>query len=170
MSGLLTSLLRSKDKMKLTSPAFADRQPIPEQYTCKGENCSPPFEFLDVPKGTLSFVFLAEDMDAPDQCVHWLLYNLPATTTFIPESKSPEGAMEGLCLGGKNGYQAPCPKFFSGIHRFTFTLYALDAILEVPRDADRTIILQAMDGHIISQSQLTGVAEGDQVASTITVN
>jgi Raf kinase inhibitor-like YbhB/YbcL family protein len=153
--------------MKLTSPAFADKQPLPAQYTCKGQNCSPPFEFIDIPAGTASFVLLIEDLDDAAQRVHWLLFNIPGTTTHISEGKVPEGSLEGICQDATRGYQGPCPKFFGGIHRFSFVLYALDNILDVPADADRAVILQAMDGHIIRQSQLLGISEGDQVASAL---
>jgi Raf kinase inhibitor-like YbhB/YbcL family protein len=153
--------------MKLTSPAFADKQPLPEQYTCKGHNCSPPLEFIDIPSGTKSFVLLAEDLDDARQRVHWLLFNIPGNTSYIAEGKIPEHAVEGICNDATKGYQGPCPKFFGGIHRFSFVLYALDTLLDVPGDADRAVILQAMDGHIISQSQLLGVSEGDQVVSQL---
>jgi len=153
--------------MKLTSPAFADKQPLPAQYTCKGQNCSPPFEFIDSPPGTKGFVLLAEDLDDPRQRVHWLIFNIPGNTTHIAEGKKPDGAVEGICNDATKGYQGPCPKYFGGIHRFSFVLYALDTLLNVPDDADRAVILQAMDGHIISQSQLLGVSEGDQVESQL---
>jgi Raf kinase inhibitor-like YbhB/YbcL family protein len=153
--------------MKLTSPAFADKQPLPEQYTCKGQNCSPPLEFIDIPSGTRSFVILAEDLDDANQRVHWLLFNIPGQTTHIPEGKIPNEAIEGICNDATKGYQGPCPKYFGGIHRFSFVLYALDTMLNVPGDADRAVILQAMDSHIITQSQLLGVSEGDQVESHV---
>lgn len=156
--------------MKLTSPAFADKQPIPAQYTCKGANCSPPFEFIDTPTSTVSFVLLIEDLDESSQRVHWLVYNIPGKTTHVNEGKLPDDSLEGVSTDGAKGYQGPCPKYFGGVHRFSFTLYALDTFLTVPQDADRAIILQAMDGHIINQSKLLGVSEGDQVETPMSVH
>ena len=50
--------------MKLISPAFAEGSVIPEKFTCKGENISPPLEISEVPSGTKSFVLILEDPDA----------------------------------------------------------------------------------------------------------
>src|SRR5690606_33654796 len=122
--------------MKITSPAFADKQPVPEQYTCKGINVNPPLEFLDTPKESKSFVILVEDIDSSNQWIHWLVYNIPADVSFFEEGTIPKGSVDGICNGGTRGYEGPCPKYFSGIHRYSFTLYALDIVLTVPDDAD----------------------------------
>ena len=153
--------------MKLTSPAFCDKNPVPARYTCKEPVCSPPLEFLDVPETAKSLLVLVEDLDEARQFVHWLVYNIPPRTTHIPEGKMCPEAKQGLSGNAQVGYVPPCPDEFSGIHRFSFTLYALDTLLDLPDDADRAIVLQAMDGHIIRQATLVGVAAGNQVASAL---
>jgi len=153
--------------MKLTSPAFADKLPVPVKYTCKGSNVSPPLEFLDVPKDAKSLVLIIEDINAKTQWIHWLVYNIPASTSFFDEAKVPEGAIEGICNDGKKGYEGPCPKYFQGIHHYSFRLYALDTVLNVPAFADAKVIQSEMENHIIASAELTGAAEGEQVSHTV---
>jgi Raf kinase inhibitor-like YbhB/YbcL family protein len=153
--------------MKLTSPAFADKLPVPVQYTCKGENISPPFEFLEVPKDAKSLVLLVADIDSSNNWIHWLVYNIPATVTHFDEGKTPDDAVNGICNDGTQGYKGPCPKYFKGVHHFSFKLFALDKMLEVPLTADFKVIQQEMQDHILDTSEFVGVAEGEQISETV---
>lgn len=152
--------------MKITSPAFAMKLPVPVIYTCNGTNVSPPFEFIDVPKGTESLTLIIEDLDSSTNWIHWLVYNIPGNTTHFNEGQIPEGAVDGMCNNGKQGYEGPCPKYFQGIHRYAFRLYALDIRLNVRSIADSKIILEEMQGHILETAELIGVAEGEQVSQS----
>src|SRR5262245_38397377 len=70
--------------MKVTSSAFQEGQPLPAKYTCDGENISPPLKWADAPAGTKSFTLICDDPDAPiGTWVHWVIYDLPATTTEL---------------------------------------------------------------------------------------
>jgi len=51
--------------LQLTSPAYAEGAVIPAQYTCDGENISPPLKWSNVPQGTKSLALIVEDPDAP---------------------------------------------------------------------------------------------------------
>lgn len=153
--------------MKLTSPAFADKLPVPLQYTCKGENISPPFEFLDVPKDAKSLVVIVEDMDSSNHWIHWLVYNIPATVTHFDEGKIPDGSINAICSSGTQGYQGPCPKNFKGIHHISFKLLALDKMLEVKSIADIKVVQSEMQDHILETSEFTGVAEGEQISEKV---
>jgi Raf kinase inhibitor-like YbhB/YbcL family protein len=153
--------------MKITSPAFADKIPVPVQYTCKGENVSPPLEFIDVPKEAKSLVVIVEDFDSPDKRVHWLVYNIPGDCTHFNEGKSSKDAMQGICSDGVPGYQGPCPKQFKGIHRFSFRLIALDSMLPDNPLADGAEIQKRMGAHILDSAELIGVAEGEQVSESV---
>jgi Raf kinase inhibitor-like YbhB/YbcL family protein len=66
-------------------PAFGAT--VDEAYTCDGEDVSPPIELEGVPVEAESLAVVVEDPDAPsdDPFVHWLLWNVPAETTEIPE-------------------------------------------------------------------------------------
>jgi hypothetical protein len=49
----------------LTSPAFELGEPIPNRYTCDGENHSPALLRTAPPEGTRSLAIAMEDPDAP---------------------------------------------------------------------------------------------------------
>ena len=53
------------------------------------------------------------------------------------------------------GYGGPCPP--SGTHRYFFKLYALDTTLDLEAGAGKTKLLQAIEGHILAQTELMGV-------------
>ena len=63
--------------------------------------------------------------------MHWVLYNLPAATTALPEAATaadlPPGTQEGVNDFGHTGYGGPCPPI--GRHRYFHKLYALDVVL-----------------------------------------
>jgi Raf kinase inhibitor-like YbhB/YbcL family protein len=89
--------------------------------------------------------------------VHWVLFNLPATATGLPEavppSQLPAGTKEGINDWKRTGYGGPCPPI--GRHRYFFKLYALDTelALEQPTKAQ---LERALQGHILAQAELMG--------------
>lgn len=145
---------------QLASSAFAPSEPIPSRYTCEGEDLSPPLTWSGAPVGTRSFALIMEDPDAPGGTfVHWVVYNLPASVTSLPEgirsdSDLPQGAVHGRNSFGRNNYGGPCPP--RGPHRYFFTLYALDRQLALAPGATKEALLRAMEGHILAQAQLMG--------------
>ena len=74
--------------MRLLSSAIQEGEPIPQRFTCEGENISPEFYWEDAPKETKSFVLILHDPDAPrdNAFTHWLLYDIPSNVTHIPEN------------------------------------------------------------------------------------
>jgi Raf kinase inhibitor-like YbhB/YbcL family protein len=144
----------------LMSSAFPDSGFVPALYTCDGEDISPPMEWRGIPAGTASLVLVCDDPDAPGgSWIHWILYNIPATTDSLPEglptdSKLPDGSCQGFNSWGRSGYGGPCPP--SGTHRYVFTLYALDTTLDLPSRVRIDGVRSAMEGHIAASTQLTG--------------
>ncbi|RXZ43698.1 YbhB/YbcL family Raf kinase inhibitor-like protein [Crenobacter cavernae] len=149
--------------LTLTSAAFAANGTIPVHLTCEGRDVSPPLSWSGAPEGTQSFVLIVDDPDAPDPAaprmtwVHWVLYNLPATTTELPEDVRalPPGTREGLNDWQKTGYGGPCPPI--GTHRYFHKLYALDTVL--PDHINRPTkdeLMTAMHGHVLAQVELVG--------------
>ena len=58
----LTNLIGSVAMaLTLTSPAFQHLGPIPSQYTCEGQDISPPLSWDEVPEGTQSLVLIVDD-------------------------------------------------------------------------------------------------------------
>lgn len=139
----------------LRSPAFKEGEAIPSKYTCDGENISPPLLFENTPQGTKSLVLIVDDPDAPSKTwVHWVVYNIPATTAEAKEGKALSGSIEGLNDFGDRSYGGPCPP--SGTHRYFFKLYALDQLLSLKEGATKEQVEKAMQPHILAEAQLMG--------------
>ena len=148
----------------LTSPAFKPNGRIPVKYTGEGADVSPPLEWSDPPAGAKSFALICDDPDAPaGTWVHWVIWNLPATLKAIPENvekiERPSdlgGACQGYNSWPRLGYNGPMPPRGHGTHHYNYTLYALNAMLDLKAGADPKALLAAMKGHILGQATLTG--------------
>jgi Raf kinase inhibitor-like YbhB/YbcL family protein len=142
--------------MKLLSPAFDEGDMVPSLYTCEGDNISPPLVFEEIPKAAESLVLVVEDRDAPVRpWIHWLVFNIPPTTTEALEGTVPEGGVEGICNGGTHGYEGPCPP--TGEHRYVFTLYAVNTMLALDPLANKEEVMKAIEGFILEKAELVGV-------------
>ncbi|HEY1007488.1 MAG TPA: YbhB/YbcL family Raf kinase inhibitor-like protein [Sphingobacteriaceae bacterium] len=143
--------------MKIRS-AFEHNQEIPVPYTCLGPNISPPLSFEDLPEGTQSLALIFEDTDAtPRPWVHWMVFNIPATTTTVQEGTIPEGGTEGLANNHTFGYEGPCPRYFHGTHHYWLRAYALDIVLDLPAASEREAVEEMMQGHILEKAELLGL-------------
>ncbi|HMQ56313.1 MAG TPA: YbhB/YbcL family Raf kinase inhibitor-like protein [Anaerolineae bacterium] len=141
---------------ELTSPAFKPGGRIPEKFTCDGDDIAPPLIWRDPPAKTQSFALIMDDPDAPrGTWVHWLLFNLPAGSHELPEAAAlPPGTQVGHNGWGRSLYGGPCPP--SGTHRYVFTLYALDTLLNLSSSTDKSQLLRAMEPHILAEAKLMG--------------
>lgn len=162
--------------LQLSSGAFDPEGDIPVQYSCQGANLSPPLEWSGVPEGTQSLALVVDDPDSqPPGFVHWVIYNVPAAATGLPEGVPAQATLpDGTCQGANDfalfaregqthpsgapinriGYDGPCPP---AAHHYVFTLYALDAVLDLPAEATKADLLGAMEGHVLGQAELSGV-------------
>lgn len=141
--------------MFLKSPAFTDSGIIPAKYTCDGENVNPPLVIGNIPDGTKSLVLLTDDIDTPKRTwVHWLVWNIDPETNEIPESAVFPGAGIARNGFGKLGYGGPCPS--EGIHRYVFTVYAVDRILLLDQDSQKSDVLNAANTRILGSAQFIG--------------
>lgn len=140
--------------MNISSPAFKNRESIPDKYSRNGKNISPPLFFNNVPEDAKSLVLIMDDPGGPlIRFVHWTIWNIPSNVTEISEGEKV------IYPQGKNtlrkcGYLGPCPPF--GIHRYFFKLYALDMILNLKPGATKKKLEKAMFGHIMAEAQLIG--------------
>ena len=153
--------------MKVTSPDFENQGAIPKKFTCDGEDISPALAWSNVPEGTKSFALIVDDPDAPDPAsprmtwVHWVMYNIPATVSSLPEGvvakDLPKGTLQGLNDWKKTGYGGPCPPI--GKHRYFHKLYALDIVLPDLKQPTKAKLEKAMEGHVLSKTELVGLYE-----------
>ncbi len=150
--------------MNLTSTSFQEGSRIPVKFTCNGAGVSPQLAWSAPPAGTASYALIVTDPDAPRRTfVHWVLYGLPAVAQALPEGvlglgQLVDGGRQGRNDFGDLGYGGPCPPPGSP-HHYIFTLYALDAKLNLPVGATRARIEAAMQGHILAIGRLIGLFE-----------
>jgi Raf kinase inhibitor-like YbhB/YbcL family protein len=150
--------------LKISSPSFAHDGEIPVRHTCEGQDASPALSWQGVPPGAKSLALIVDDPDAPDPkapkmtWVHWVLYNLPPSTTGLAEGVAvrdlPAGTREGLNDWKRTGYGGPCPPI--GRHRYFHKLYALDQELPDLRTPTKAQLEKAMEGHVLEKAELMG--------------
>jgi hypothetical protein len=139
--------------MELTSSEFKHNGKIPAKYTCDGEDINPPLEIDDVPIEAQSLVLIMDDPDAPGGVWdHWIVFNIPPDTEEITERA--EIGIAGENSWGREDYGGPCPP--TGEHRYRFKMYALDEKLDIQEGSTKDEVEQAMDGHILEETELIG--------------
>jgi Raf kinase inhibitor-like YbhB/YbcL family protein len=148
-------------RMELKSPAFQNGGEIPRKHTCDGGDASPRLTWSETPARTKTFALIADDPDAPGGTwVHWVIYDLPATTKELPEGIAAgetleTGAKQGVNDFRKTAYGGPCPPP-GAAHRYFFRLYALDAATNLNPRATKQQVLDAIKGHIVAEAELMG--------------
>lgn len=154
--------------MKLSSPLFQHGQPIPKQFTGEGADISPPLKWEGAPASTKSLALICDDPDAMSVAgkvwVHWVIWNIPATATGLPENVEKKeivlgGARQGMNSWPRLGYNGPMPPPGHGVHHYHFKLYALDTVLDLPPRATKSQLEAAMKGHILAETELVGTYE-----------
>ncbi len=157
-------------KFSLSSTSFEDQGTIPRKHTCEGGDIAPALSWSAAPEATKTFAVIVDDPDAPDPAapqgtwVHWVLYDVPATTTALPEGSSsktlPPGSREGLNDWKRIGYGGPCPPV--GRHRYFHKVYALDVALGDLGHPSKSVLENVMKGHVLAQAQLVGTYQKGQ--------
>ena len=153
--------------LTVTSTSFADGAEIPAKYA-GGPGISPQLSWTGAPEGTAAYVLVMHDVDVAvpagnlaGDITHWVVYNIPATTTSIPEGGPiPSGAGQ-LSMRGPQ-YMGPAPPAGHPFHHYVFQLYALNAPLALQAGATRADIEKAMDGKIVARGAYVGRAKPAQ--------
>jgi Raf kinase inhibitor-like YbhB/YbcL family protein len=154
--------------LTMTSSSFADGAVIPDKYTQAGNQTSPALSWTNVPAGTVTFVLhmhdleLARNKTTEDQ-LHWLVWNIPATTTSLPEGV-PSGPMQNGALqvsASGPGYRGPGAPANGPRHHYTFELIALDTKLDIQPGSDafatRVELMKAVQGHVLGRAVYMGL-------------
>jgi hypothetical protein len=144
--------------LELTSPAFEDGDPIPVEYGRGADDVNPPLRIANVPSEAESLALVMDDPDARKPAgkvwLHWLVWDVPPDTTEIPGDWTPSAAVEGENDFGERDYGGPAPP--DATHTYRFKLYALDSTLGLSASASRSAVGDAMAGHVVARTQLTG--------------
>jgi len=157
----------------LTSPDFAPNGRVAERfvlnaYGCSGGNISPTLEWHDAPAGTKSFAITLFDRDertTPSGWWHWVLYNLPPSTSHLASGAGaehstalPAGAVQGRSDLGTDAYHGPCPEKGDPPHHYLFTIYALSVDkLDVPPEASGAMVTSIAHDVTLGTATFTGL-------------
>lgn len=143
--------------MAISSPAFAIDGPIPEKYTCDGDDISPPMVVSEIPGSTETLALVVSDASAAN-FVHWVAWNIPVDALdggTLPEGALPAGSAEGTNGFQEVGWAGPCPP--SGApHRYIFYVYALEGSLTLPESTTATQLREAMAPYVIFAAETMG--------------
>jgi Raf kinase inhibitor-like YbhB/YbcL family protein len=146
---------QSSNFMTISSPEFAQGQPMPAKTALRGANKSPQVLIGSVPLNAKTLVLIVDDPDSPSGLwTHWLLWNIPPSASVIAEGDTPGGAAVGKNSFGNVRYDGPVPP--SGTHRYFFRISALDTKLMLDRGASRAELEAAMKGHVVGHADFYG--------------
>ncbi|HXR41303.1 MAG TPA: YbhB/YbcL family Raf kinase inhibitor-like protein [Acidothermaceae bacterium] len=128
-------ILPAKPSFTLESDDITDGQPLPKTFVnhgVGGDNQSPHLRWSGFPSETKGFVVTCYDPDAPTMSGfwHWVLVNLPVTTTELPRGFGsggdlPPGAFHVRNDAGSHDYSGSFPPKGDRDHRYIFTAHAL---------------------------------------------
>ncbi len=146
--------------LQLSGPELTDGGTMPAEYTCSDDDISPEINWSGAPVKTKSFVLIMEDIDAPGgSFIHWTVYDMTKSMILLPKRMAPAGSIPGGSKQGTNsfgiiGYSGPCPPA-GETHRYVFTIYALDARLDLDPGIDIDRLKEVMAPRLLEQKSLT---------------
>ena len=148
-------------RLLVTSSAFTNGGQLEDKYTQNGDNMSPSIAWTKGPLGTQSYVVLTEDagVNRHDPVVHWVIFNIPSTTTQLPQNiptdaKLENGSEQGKNVRGAVGYIGPKPPA-GQTHPYHFEVFALNTHLNIdPAKADRQAVVNAMKNHVLTSGEI----------------
>lgn len=109
----MLGILLAAAAFSISSPAFTNDANIPSKFTCDAgmQNPSPALSWKEAPAGTKSFALIMHDPDAPmpGGFTHWVLFDIPASTTQLPEAfQAGSVGVSGNSGFRRAGYGGPC--------------------------------------------------------------
>lgn len=138
----------------VSSEAFGQGDRIPEQFTCDGDETSPPLTWSGG-RGS-DWALVVDDPDAPGGTfVHWVVLDIEENARSVATGQVPAGGVQIVNSSGAPSYAGPCPP--SGEHRYRFTVYALDTPTGLSARTGLDDALAALSDHATAKGTLTAV-------------
>ncbi|MGH9560751.1 MAG: YbhB/YbcL family Raf kinase inhibitor-like protein [Terracidiphilus sp.] len=151
----------------VTSSDFTSGGKLDDKYSFNSGNMSPSISWTRGPVGTQSYVVLTEGVsfeDGHSPVVHWVIYNIPATTTTLPRNVRNDahlktgalnGAEQGKSGRGAVGYVGPRPGAVGRTVPYHFEVFALDTHLNLdPDTTERPAVVNAMKNHVLTSGEI----------------
>jgi Raf kinase inhibitor-like YbhB/YbcL family protein len=201
------------EKLKVTVGSIENEKMVPakhafcaaakENHVKAGGDVSPSVSWSKGPNGTKSYAIILYDTEAPAEqrekmnkegmvltadvprrkFFHWVLADIPASTTSIKEGAESEGrvakgkpatpaaiGVRGLndftkvmaaneaMKGQYYGYDGPCPPWNDEkVHRYHYTVYALSVPSIGVKDFDGAALTEAMKDKVLAEGEVVGL-------------
>ena len=134
-----------------------------QDHTDRGRDLSPELLLENLSPEAVTLAVTLEDLSHPIKgFTHWLVWNLPVSDRIsgaIPAGKNvPGGGVQGVAYG-LHRYAGPKPPKGQR-HRYRFTVYALDAAIELGPWQTKAAFLRKAQGHILQTASLTAAFGG----------
>jgi Raf kinase inhibitor-like YbhB/YbcL family protein len=157
LGGLSDTRLNSPDSITVTSPVFGTHVKLPKIYTCDGPGFSPPLQWSGaISPAPKSYAIVVDDSEAPiSPYAYWLVFDLSPNTVAIGQNQLPTGAKQAQNSAGRASYDPPCPQ---GKHEYRFTVYALNARINLPAGVGLRTAWSAIASHVVASGRLTAYA------------
>ena len=148
----------------ITTSAWTDGGDIPAKYAGQ-TGVSPALSWTGAPMTTQSFLIIMHDLDVSpqrgaDDVLHWIMWDIPAATTSLPEGLKPGDQADGSRIGrnitNQNSYMGPGPPAGHPAHHYVIEIYALDTKLGLPATATRAEVIAALANHVVARGGYYG--------------
>lgn len=146
----------------IRSSAILPENSISVEFTCKGNNTSPPLSWTGIPPAAKELVLVIQDPDSPSgSFTHWLVADIPPSIPGLVGGMSKGGSLPGNAVEGKNsagstGYIGPCPPP-GAVHRYIIRLYALDSPSGLAPGFVYSDLERVITGHELARGEITAL-------------
>jgi len=146
------------NQLKFNGNGFANNGIYPKLYTCDSLGISPGVQWSNAPSTTTSYALTMYTIPPTgDKHVYIVLYNIPASTSSIPDNSKSIGVFGINTVDGKTTYTPPCSQG-PGAKIYVLTLYALNAppTISVPNtQVTMDILLAGMKNKIVDSAVMS---------------
>jgi phosphatidylethanolamine-binding protein (PEBP) family uncharacterized protein len=146
------------NQLKFSGNGFVHNGTYPKLYTCDSLGISPGVQWSNAPTATKSFALTMYTIPPTgDKHVYIVLYNIPATTSSIPDNSKNIGIFGINTVDGKTTYTPPCSQG-PGAKIYVLTLYALSdlPVITVPNTkVTMDILLAGMKDKILDSAVMS---------------
>jgi len=146
------------NQIKFSGNGFIHNGIYPKLYTCDSLGISPGLQWSNAPTTTNSYAITMYTIPPTgEKHVYIVLYNIPSSTTSIPDNAKSIGVFGINTVDGKTTYTPPCSQG-PGPKIYVLTLYALNAqpTITVPNtQVTMDILLAGMKNKIVDSAVMS---------------
>ena len=146
------------NQLKFSGNGFIHNGIYPKLYTCDSLGISPGLQWSNAPTTTNSYAITMYTIPPTgEKHVYIVLYNIPSSTTSIPDNTKSIGVFGINTVDGKTTYTPPCSQG-PGPKIYVLTLYALNAqpTITVPNtQVTMDILLAGMKNKIVDSAVMS---------------